>query len=434
MGGERSNGETHRGAEGPNQRTAGQRGLAAMIAEGLIDRTIRARDGESRAAHHDAGGSADDGPLAQGGAPAGMHGVLGVLIGGDRVKRLGTRQPEDEGIEHHADHDALDPSVELSGLTHGADSYPASHGHQGVGLPRQWGCRTAEDHEYENPSHEDFRRGTSTPKQRETGTIVNPAPRSNQTSNLRASMRSRLPALALLLMSAPLSGQAAGKFPPDSLVNLRVIPKDTPVTQVVGMMRNITGDLGVRCQFCHLGEEGQPLAQFDFASDQKRTKVVARQMMLMVREISSRLDTLPDRPTPLLQVTCGTCHRGTSRPVPLFTLMLETSQAAGADSAIRVYRALRQRYYGRDAFDFGEPSLNIAAFRLGRAQRFEEAFALLRLNEEYFPASSGMYVFRGNINLMRGDTAAAVAAFREAIRRDSTNNEARGRLRAIGRP
>ena len=246
-------------------------------------------------------------------------------------------------------------------------------------------------------------------------------------------MKSPLGALALLLVAAPVSGQAPGKFPPDSLVNLRVIPKSTPVIEVVGMMRNMTGALGVRCQFCHVGEEGQPLERFDFASDQKRAKVVARQMMLMVREINARLDTLPERSTPLLQVTCATCHRGTSRPVPLFTLMLETSQAAGADSAIRVYRALRQRYYGRDAFDFGEPSLNIAAFRLGQAKRFEEAFALLRLNEEFFPVSSGMYVFRGNINLMRGDTTAAETAFREAIRRDSTNNEARGRLRAIGR-
>ena len=246
-------------------------------------------------------------------------------------------------------------------------------------------------------------------------------------------MKSPLVALALLLMSAPLSGQAPGKWPPDSLTNLRVLPKNTPVMQVVGMMRNITGDLGVRCQFCHVGEEGQPLEQFDFASDQKRTKAVARQMMLMVREINGRLDTLPERPTPLLQVTCATCHRGTSRPVPLFSLMVETSQAAGADSAIAAYRTLRRRYYGRDAFDFGEPSLNIAAFRLGQAKRYDEAFAMLKLNEEFFPASSGMYVFRGNINLMRGDTAAAEAAFREAIRRDSTNNEARGRLRAIGR-
>jgi hypothetical protein len=55
--------------------------------------------------------------------------------------------------------------------------------------------------------------------------------------------------------------------------------------------------------------------------------------------------------------------------------------AAGADSAVRAYRALRERYYGRAAYDFGEASLNVAAFRLGRERHFTEAFALLDLNE-----------------------------------------------------
>ena len=237
---------------------------------------------------------------------------------------------------------------------------------------------------------------------------------------------------ACLLFASALGAQAPGKWPPDSLVNTQVIPHSTPVVQVVGMMRNFAGNLGVRCQFCHVGEEGMPLERFDFAKDEKRTKLVARQMMRMVDEINRRLDTLPGRTTPGLQVTCGTCHRGVSRPVPLSTLIEEVAQTAGADSAIKTYRALRARYYGSGAYDFSESSLNIAAFRLGRARRFDDAFALLRVNEELFPASSGMSVFRGNISLMRGDTAAAATAYREAIRRDTTNAEARGRLRDIG--
>jgi hypothetical protein len=199
-------------------------------------------------------------------------------------------------------------------------------------------------------------------------------------------------------------------------------------------MRNFTSDLGVRCQFCHLGQEGQPLDKFDFASDEKRTKLVARQMMLMVQEINRRVDTLPRNGGAALQVTCGTCHRGVSRPAPLFTVLADIGTTSGADSAVRAYKALRNRYYGRAAYDFGESSLNIAAFRLGKAGKFDEAFALLKLNEEQFPTSSGLAVFRGNIALMKGDTTAAEAAFREAIKRDSTNTEARGRLRTIGRP
>ncbi len=239
--------------------------------------------------------------------------------------------------------------------------------------------------------------------------------------------------LALAVFGTTGAAQTLRKFPPDSLVNTLVIPHSTPVLQVIGMMRNFTGNLGVRCPFCHEGIEGQDLTTFDFASDTKRTKLVARQMMRMVEEINRRLDTLPERPPQGLRVTCATCHRGVTRPVPLATLLTDVAQASGADSAVATYRALRQRYYGGDAYDFTEFSLNSAAFRLGRANRFDEAFRLLQLNAELFPNSSAMEVFRGNIQLMRGDTTTAAVAFREAVRRDPKNEEALGRLRAIGR-
>jgi hypothetical protein len=248
-------------------------------------------------------------------------------------------------------------------------------------------------------------------------------------------MKTRLLSLALALVTPPLAAQAPGHWPPDSLINVKVIPKNTPVLNVVGIMRNFAGALGVRCQFCHVGQEGMPLAQFDFAKDEKRTKLTARQMMRMVEEINRRLDTLPEHAqmSSHVEVTCMTCHRGLSRPMPLEQAMQETAQAAGADSAASLYRALRARYYGHAAYDFGEPTLNIAASRLARAGKFDEAFAMLRLNEEQFPNSSNLSTFRGNITLMKGDTAGAIAAFREAVRRDSTNGEAQGRLRQLTR-
>ena len=251
-------------------------------------------------------------------------------------------------------------------------------------------------------------------------------------------MNPRPVAFLIAAFTAPVVvfAQSPGHFPPDSLINVKVIPKSTPVMQVVGMMRNFTGALGVRCPFCHVGQEGQPLGQFDFAKDEKRTKLTARQMMRMVEEINHRLDTLPEheKMTSHVEVTCNTCHRGVSRPMPLEQLIMETAQMSGADSATRAYRALRERYYGRASYDFGEPTLNIAAFRLARAGKFDDAFVVLRLNEVQFPSSSNLSTFRGNIDLMKGDTAAAIAAFREAVKRDSTNGEAQGRLRQLTRP
>jgi hypothetical protein len=237
----------------------------------------------------------------------------------------------------------------------------------------------------------------------------------------------------MLATTSVASAQPAHKFPPDSLTNTKVIPHATPVIEVIGTMRNFTSALGVRCTFCHVGSESIDLAEYDFVSDQKRNKLVARQMMRMLAEVNARLDTIPGRTNPAVTATCMTCHHGVSRPVPLATLVQETTVSVGVDSALSAYKVLRDKYYGRDAYDFSEASLNTAAFRTARAGKVIEALKLLDYNEKLYPKSSGMSVFRGNILLMKGDTAAAEAAFREAIKRDSTNNEARGRLQAIGK-
>jgi len=253
------------------------------------------------------------------------------------------------------------------------------------------------------------------------------------TTHLRAKPMRILFAILILTCATQLEAQPSHKFPPDSLSNVQVIPKTTPVINVIGIMRNFAGDLGVRCQFCHVGQEGLPLEQFDFPSDEKRNKLVARQMMRMLAEINRRLDTIPERGHPNIVATCATCHRGVSRPAPLDVILQDAAITVDADSAIRAYRALRTRYFGRSSYDFGESSLNIAAFRIARAGKPDAGLALLRLNEEFYPRLSATSVFEGNILLMKADTAGAATAFREAIRRDTSNAEARGRLRAIGR-
>jgi len=246
-------------------------------------------------------------------------------------------------------------------------------------------------------------------------------------------MRLTMTAVAVLTLPSGVRAQPPGKWPPDSVVNLQVLPKTTSPTQVWGMMRTIAFGLGVTCTFCHVGPDTAPLAQIDFASDQKRNKLVARQMMRLVQEVNARLDTIPARPTPVVAVTCATCHRGVSRPVPLPQLVAEAATAGGADSATHVYRALRDRYYGSDSYDFGEFSLNAAAFRTARAGKPDDGLALLRLNEQFYPNAASVSIIRGNIALMRADTNAAAVAFREALKRDPKNDEARGRLRDIRR-
>jgi len=105
-------------------------------------------------------------------------------------------------------------------------------------------------------------------------------------------MRALIIAFAALVGFGRADAQAPGKSPPDALVNVQVIPKTTPPIRVWGMMRDIAGSLGVSCTFCHVGSDSAPLERIDFASDQKRNKLVARQMMRLVQEVNSRLDTI----------------------------------------------------------------------------------------------------------------------------------------------
>jgi len=240
--------------------------------------------------------------------------------------------------------------------------------------------------------------------------------------------------LFVALLGCPLALHAQGRFPPDSATNLRVLDQGTPMRDIINTMRGFAIGLGVRCQYCHLGEEGRPLSTFDFASDERRTKQTARVMLRMVREINGQhLTQIPGRPTPAVEVTCETCHRGVPRPIPLDELLLRTASESGADSAIRAYRQLRTEYYGRASYDFGELTLIGVGLRYARSAAPADGLALLRLNEEFFPRSANTAMAMGELHAASGDTTAAVAAFREAIARDpAAAGQAGRRLRQLG--
>jgi tetratricopeptide (TPR) repeat protein len=244
-------------------------------------------------------------------------------------------------------------------------------------------------------------------------------------------------ALALTAISTgqALPARAQGRFPPDSLANLKYFPKTIAVRDLIDSMRMFTFALGVRCQFCHVGREGMPLDSFNFRSDSLRTKRAARVMLDMARHINDEhLADVPDRPQPHVVVTCVTCHRGVNRPVDLATLLLGAARAAGGglDSALRAYRALRDQYYGRAAYDFGEPTLNLVSEGLVADRRFDDAVAVLRLNAQYFPTSPQIPTRLGEALLAKGDTAGAVASYRQALQANPQNPLARRRLSQLG--
>lgn len=233
-----------------------------------------------------------------------------------------------------------------------------------------------------------------------------------------------------LALCRPVAAQ--GHFPPDSFTNLKVLPEDIPVRALIDTMRGFTAALGVRCPYCHVGREGQPLDSFNFASDDKRPKRVARVMLHMVMHINGEhLGEVPDRPQPVVVVRCMTCHRGVTRPRLLDDELRLVLADSGLDAAVRRYRDLRDRYYGSGAYDFREGVLDEVARGEARARRIDNAIGLLRLNAEFNPTSARVAYLLGEAYLQKGDTAAAVAGFRDALAKDSTLGPARRRLRAL---
>ncbi len=126
-------------------------------------------------------------------------------------------------------------------------------------------------------------------------------------------MRFAMVGVLLALTAAP--SWAQNKFPPTSFKNLQVLPKDATAAVVVNTMKGFAINLGVRCQFCHIGKEGLPLEQFDFVSDEIPQKQTARIMMRLTADINKQLDaTIPRLAGAEARVTCLTCHRGNSKP------------------------------------------------------------------------------------------------------------------------
>jgi hypothetical protein len=238
-----------------------------------------------------------------------------------------------------------------------------------------------------------------------------------------------LASLGLLAVSAP----AHAQWPVTKLQNVKVLPSDISVDSLVNTMKGFTRALGVRCSYCHLGNEGEPLSAYDFASDERPEKEKARAMLRMVGAINGEyLAKLTARREPAIAVQCATCHHGVAQPRPLQQVLIAAYMAGGADSLDHAYRALRQRYYGSAAYDFGEGPLVDVANALALRNKLPDAVRVHLLNTEMSPTSTFAHWMAGAAMLAAGDTTGAIASLRKAVALNPNNQGALGLLRKLG--
>lgn len=236
-----------------------------------------------------------------------------------------------------------------------------------------------------------------------------------------------LPLLALLL-AAPLQAQ----WPPERFTNLKVFPESIHRDTLIQAMRAFTGALGVRCTHCHVGEEGKPLSTYDFASDEKHPKEMARRMLQMVAAINGEyLGDHRHGDDPPVRVTCATCHRGLRVPRPLQDQLVLAWQAGGIDTALAAYGALRERYYGRAAYDFGEVALVDAANAVERAGATADGVSLLRRNTEEHPGSAFAWRSLAEAQAKAGDRAGAIASYEKVLALQPEDRRSAARLQEL---
>jgi len=112
--------------------------------------------------------------------------------------------------------------------------------------------------------------------------------------------------------ASPQAANAAGpKTAVQQFKNIQVL-KDSPADQLVPAMQFISASLGVECEFCHV--------QGAFEKDDKKPKDAARKMMQMMFAINK------DNFEGHREVTCYSCHRGSTDPVATPAVMTAESK------------------------------------------------------------------------------------------------------------
>ncbi len=253
-------------------------------------------------------------------------------------------------------------------------------------------------------------------------------------SHSRVDLRAAIGGLVFLAAAAffaPSTGRSQQWSWPERGENLQVLPEDFPPERLSAVMRGFTRALGVRCSYCHVGEEGQPLSTYDFVSDSIPQKEIARTMYRMLGVINDTLATIDPSGSKAVNMWCHTCHRGRPRPTTLDEELGEVHAAEGIDATIAAYRELRARFYGRGAFDFGEGTLNTFGYALLGEGNSADAIEIFRLNAEQYPESANVWDSLGEAYLAAGDEARSIEAYEKSLELDPENENARQKLTEI---
>ena len=116
-----------------------------------------------------------------------------------------------------------------------------------------------------------------------------------------------------------------------------------------------------------------------------------------------------------VEVTYVTCHHGNRVPWQLGETLMGRFQASDIDATLAAYRSLRQKYYGRAAYDFGKNTLVEVGNTLSADRHHAAAIRIYKENLEHFPNSVYTHVQIGRTYGAIEDTASALKHLKKAL-------------------
>ena len=245
---------------------------------------------------------------------------------------------------------------------------------------------------------------------------------------------------SIVVAAQPQGGAASAQA--NNFTNLQVWPQDTPRAVILNFMNAFDRSLGVECSYCHVQRNGA----FDFASDDKREKRVARKMVLLRDSINVALPAIVEKPVGAgptsgegrpgapTRVLCASCHHGLPVPAPLGEVISEAEKSGGASAGLAKFKELRTKFYGGQQYDFTEYALVGVANTALNGKRADDALTYLQANLEYFPKSSMTYQAMAQAKTAKGDKAAAIKDLEKAVELDPKNTQARNQLQQLKTP
>ena len=234
-----------------------------------------------------------------------------------------------------------------------------------------------------------------------------------------------------VVFSATSLGQQDQWSWPEKPKNLQVLNKDWPGSRLSPVMRGFTRALGVRCSYCHTGQEGKPLSTYDFASDQNPNKNRAREMLRMLGSVNDHLKKIEPSGDKRINMWCHTCHRGRPRPMTLEEELGEQYRMKGLEPALAHYQDLKKNYSEKGAYDFSERSLNNFGYEVLEKKDTAAAIRVFMFNAKVFPKSANVWDSLADAYMRAGDTRMAIRYYEKSLKLDPKNDSARENLNKL---